>query len=85
MLGERRTLIGFTGRRFASARTHCTTFRGWLQYICQSAPSIEASEDGPPTCIGAVLLQLVKSFATARAKANMNPPPPVPQVTGAHT
>jgi hypothetical protein len=52
----------------------------------QSAPRIEASENGAPaTCVGVVLLQLVKSFAMGRTKANVNPPPPVPQITGADT
>jgi hypothetical protein len=31
------------------------------------------------------LLRLVKSFAVGRTKANVNPPAPVPQITGADT
>jgi hypothetical protein len=36
--------------------------------ICQSAPRIKRATTVAPTCTGAVLLQLVRSFATARPK-----------------
>src|SRR5262249_53162891 len=42
-------------------------------------------ESAPATCIRVVLLQLVKSFAMDRAKANVNPPKPTPQIAGADT
>ena len=36
-------------------------------------------------CVGVVSLQLVKSFAIRRTKANMNPPVTTPQITGTDT
>src|SRR5262249_42766956 len=39
-------------------------------------------KSAPATCIRPVLLQLVKSFAMDRAKANVNPPKPIPQIAG---
>ena len=45
---------------------------------------IEASEDGAPaTCVG--VLQFVKSFAMGRTEENVDPPEPIPQITGADT
>jgi|SRR5262245_4904771 hypothetical protein len=52
----------------------------------QSALRIAASEeDAPATCVGVVLLQLIKCFAMGRTKANVNPPAAIPQITGADT
>jgi len=52
----------------------------------QSALRIGASKDGSPAMrAGVVTLQLVKSFATGRTKANVNPPATLPQITGADT
>jgi hypothetical protein len=42
-------------------------------------------ESAPATCVRVVLLQLVKSFAMDRAKANVNPPAAAQQITGADT
>jgi hypothetical protein len=45
---------------------------------------ITASEDGASaTCVG--VLQLVKIFAMGRTEENVNPPEPIPQITGADT
>jgi hypothetical protein len=39
----------------------------------------------PAMCVGVVSLQLVKSFAMYRTKANVKPPATIPQIMGADT
>ena len=55
-----------------------------MQWGEESALRIAASEKGAPTaCVSVALLRFIEYFATGRAKANVNPPAPVPQITGA--
>jgi hypothetical protein len=57
-----------------------------MRWAEQSAQSIAASEKGAPaTCVSVVLLDFIECFAMSRTKANVNPPAPVPQITGAYT
>ena len=52
----------------------------------QSALRIEATQEGAPAIrVAVVSLQLVKSFAIRRTKANSKPPAAVPHITGADT
>jgi hypothetical protein len=54
-----------------------------LERAEQSTLWLTASEDGASAaCVG---VRLAKSFAVGRTKANVNPPAPVPQITGADT
>ena len=57
-----------------------------MRWAEQSAQSIAASEKGAPaTCVSVVLLDFIECFAMGRTKANVNPPAPVPEITGAYT
>src|SRR5262245_61043421 len=49
--------------------------------------SVRASvgQGAPATCVGVVSFQFVESFTMSRTKTNVDPPPAVPQVTGAGT
>lgn len=54
--------------------------------VVASALGIAGDEQGAPaTCVGVVLFQFVKSFTMNRTKTNVNPPAPVPQISGADT
>jgi hypothetical protein len=47
---------------------------------------IAASEESLPTVFGGVVsLLLIDQFAMSRAKANVNPPAAIPEITGANT
>jgi hypothetical protein len=52
----------------------------------QSSVLAAPTEEGAPArAVGVVPLECVKSFAVARAKANVNPPASVPQIAGTDT